>query len=61
MDKKYRKFLMFPDDWLWVQALIGDCPRNAYYGRMLPPKWCIFWFAVSARFYLWALPAVQDC
>ena len=50
-----------------VSAIIGLCsllffalyPRDAYAMHimegMLPPKWCIFWFAVSAPFFIYGL------
>lgn len=50
-----------------VSVIVGLCsllyfalyPRDAYAMHimegMLPPKWCIFWFAVSAPFFIYGL------
>ncbi|WP_305069052.1 energy-coupling factor ABC transporter permease [Limosilactobacillus kribbianus] len=54
--KKYRKFLMFLAIG-FAYALAYPTTAHAMHimEGMLPPKWCIFWFAVATPFFIYGL------
>lgn len=54
--KKYRKFLMFLSlGFAYTLAYPATAHAMHIMEGMLPPKWCIFWYAVATPFFLYGL------
>ena len=54
--KKYRKFMLFlAIGFIYTLAYPMTAHAMHIMEGMLPPKWCIFWFVVSAPFFIYGL------
>ena len=52
--KKYRKFMLFlAIGFIYTLAYPMTAHAMHIMEGMLPPKWCIFWFVVSAPFFIY--------